>query len=114
MVALPGVPALILAIAVYLFAVNVTAYAAFAYDKAMAMEGRRRVPERRLLGLALIGGSVGAVSAQRMLRHKTQKQPFRSQLQGIVALHILLLIGAVVTGPTMMATIEEMVAGIAP
>ena len=103
-----------LALVVYLLVLNFAAFAAFAYDKAMSIEGRRRVPERRLLGLALIGGSAGAVVAQRVLRHKTQKEPFHSQLQAIVALHVLLMIGAIVAWPTMMATIEDMVAGIAP
>lgn len=103
-----------LVLVVYLLAVNAAAYAAFAYDKAMAIEGRRRVPERRLLGLALIGGSVGAVAAQRVLRHKTQKEPFRSQLQAIVAVHVLLLIGAVVAGPELIADVAAMVADIAP
>ncbi|UIJ70311.1 DUF1294 domain-containing protein [Aurantimonas sp. HBX-1] len=96
---------MILAVLAYLLAVNATAYAAFAYDKAMAIEGRRRVPERRLLGLALIGGSVGAVAAQRVLRHKTRKEPFRSQLRGIVGLHVVLVLGAAFVGPDALAMI---------
>ncbi|MEH6720170.1 MAG: DUF1294 domain-containing protein [Aurantimonas endophytica] len=101
------------AVLVYLLAVNAGAYAAFAYDKAMAVRGRRRVPERRLLGLALIGGIVGAVAAQRLLRHKTQKEPFRSRLRVILVLHGLLLLGAAIVGADGLAASGDMVAGAA-
>lgn len=104
---------MILAVLVCFLAVNAAAYAAIAYDKAMAVRGRRRVPERRLLGLALIGGSVGAVAAQRVLRHKTQKEPFRSRLRAILVLHGLMLLGAAVVGADGLAIFGEMVAGAA-
>jgi uncharacterized membrane protein YsdA (DUF1294 family) len=42
-----------------------------------------------LLGLALIGGSFGAITAQHWFRHKTRKEPFRSTLYGIVCLQIV-------------------------
>jgi uncharacterized membrane protein YsdA (DUF1294 family) len=64
----------------YLALVNATAFAAFGWDKRCAMSGDRRIPERTLLGLALIGGSLGAVAAQQMFRHKTRKEPFRTLL----------------------------------
>ena len=84
---------MILPVIVYLVLVNAAAYAAFAWDKSMARAGRRRIPERTLLGLALAGGSAGAVTAQRTLRHKTQKEPFRSRLLAIVGLHVVLVLG---------------------
>ncbi|MDO8799468.1 DUF1294 domain-containing protein [Phenylobacterium sp.] len=59
-------------------------FAVFAGDKRAAAAGRRRTPEATLLGLAALGGSLGAVSAQRLLRHKTRKQPFAGELNLIV------------------------------
>ncbi len=73
---------------VYLLAVNVLAFAAFAFDKARAIGGRQRVSERNLLMVALAGGSLGAVAAQRIVRHKTRKEPFRSYLNVIAGLHL--------------------------
>ena len=70
----------------YLAVINFATYAAFAHDKARAVAGGRRLSERTLLGLALAGGSLGAVKAQRRLRHKTLKQPFASELMMIVGL----------------------------
>ena len=56
-----------------------------------AIDDARRVPERTLLNLALIGGAPGAVAAQQMLRHKTRKEPFRTQLWLIAAAWLALL-----------------------
>ena len=69
----------------YLGAVNLAAFAAFAFDKHRAQTGGWRIPERRLLGLAAAGGGAGAVAAQHFLRHKTRKEPFASQLRLILA-----------------------------
>ena len=43
--------------------------------------------ESTLLIVALFGG-VGALLGQRLLRHKTRKEPFRTRLVGVVILHL--------------------------
>ena len=68
-------------------ALNLFVFSIYFLDKQAARDGRRRVSERTLLTLALIGGSLGAVAAQQLLRHKTRKEPFRSILAGILILH---------------------------
>jgi uncharacterized membrane protein YsdA (DUF1294 family) len=90
---------MILGAALFLMVINVTAFFAFVYDKACAVRGDRRVPESNLLMLAFIGGSLGAVSAQQIVRHKTRKEPFRSYLFAIVALHVGALSFLIVLGP---------------
>lgn len=72
----------------YLAVVNAATFAAFALDKRAARNNRQRTRESTLLTLALIGGSPGAIAAQRLMRHKTQKQPFAALLLAIVALQI--------------------------
>ena len=69
----------------YLALVNLTAFASFGWDKRCAISGDRRIPEKTLLGLALIGGAFGAVAAQQTFRHKTRKEPFRTLLWLILA-----------------------------
>lgn len=73
---------------VYLLIMNAIAFGAFALDKSAATTGRWRIKESTLLLLALAGGSLGALSAQQALRHKTRKQPFRAMLIAIAVLHI--------------------------
>ena len=68
--------------------------AVFAWDKHCARNGMWRVPERTLLSMALIGGTIGAVAAQYGLRHKMRKEPFRTQLYLIAGLQVVTL-GAV-------------------
>ena len=65
---------------------NLVAFGLFAIDKARARAGQRRFPERTLLTAALFGG-LGAWLGQRMLRHKTRKQPFAAWLGLILTIH---------------------------
>jgi uncharacterized membrane protein YsdA (DUF1294 family) len=74
------------ALAAYLLLVNLTAFMAFASDKGRARRGDRRIAEHTLLALAAVGGGLGAALGQRLLRHKTRKEPFRSRLRLILAL----------------------------
>ena len=65
----------------------------FWQDKQRAVAGERRIPEGDLLGLALLGGSPGALLARKLFKHKTRKEPFSTQLLLIVALQIGAAIG---------------------
>jgi uncharacterized membrane protein YsdA (DUF1294 family) len=67
-------------------AVNLWTILRFWQDKKRAIAGERRIPESDLLGLALIGGSPGALLARHLFRHKTRKQPFSTKLYLIAAL----------------------------
>lgn len=69
---------LILALA--LLASNLFCFLLFAHDKAAAVNGERRAPERVLLASAALFAAPGALLAQRWLRHKTRKQPFAAWL----------------------------------
>lgn len=73
---------------VWFAVINVVTVLRFRQDKRSAVEGRRRIPEAKLLGLAMIGGSPGAFAARRMFRHKTRKEPFSTQLTLIAAIQL--------------------------
>ena len=51
-------------------------FAAFAIDKIHAIEGKSRIRILTLLGLAFMGGSVGALLGIYILRHKTKVDYF--------------------------------------
>ena len=77
---------MILVAIVALLALNGWTMLCFWRDKQSARAGTRRIPEAELLGLALVGGSPGALLARRLFRHKTRKQPFSTQLAVIAML----------------------------
>jgi uncharacterized membrane protein YsdA (DUF1294 family) len=85
-------PVLWAALGMYLLGLSLAAFLLFAWDKRCAVIGRRRIPERTLLMLALAGGTPGAIAGQRLLRHKTRKEPFRSRLLWIAIGQALLVL----------------------
>ena len=62
--------------AAYLAAVNLAAFAVFGVDKRRARRGLRRVPEKTLFLLALLGGAWGGWLGMRLFRHKTKHRSF--------------------------------------
>ena len=73
----------------YLALINLAAFAAFWLDKRRARRRARRLPERRLLALAAVGGGPGAALARQLFRHKTVKEPFASRLRLILTLQAI-------------------------
>ena len=88
---MPGSYVSLLIVALVL--VNLCTVLCFWLDKQRAIAGERRISEGDLLGLAIFGGSPGALLARHLFRHKTRKEPFSTQLLTIVALQIGAIIG---------------------
>ena len=80
------------ALGLYLAAVNLVTFAAFWSDKRAAVRRERRFPERSLLLMTALGGWIGALGGQHLLRHKTRKEPFRTQLYGIILAELVALV----------------------
>lgn len=91
----------VMAHATWMLAWSVVGFVVYAVDKQAAKAGKdsrgsgkkRRVSERSLHGIALIGGFVGAGLGRRLLRHKTRKPVF-----GVVLWIAAILHGALITG----------------
>ena len=79
------------AVGAYLVAINLLTYAAFWSDKRAAIRREWRMPERRLLLMTALGGWIGALCGQHLLRHKTRKEPFRTLLYAIIAAELVAL-----------------------
>ena len=76
---------------VYLIAVNILAFAVYGWDKARSkVQGARRVPEKTLFLLAMLGGSAGAVLGMRVWRHKTRHWYFKYGLPAILLVQLAL------------------------
>lgn len=64
-------------LALYLPAVNVTAFALMGIDKRRARRGAWRISEKMLFLPVLLGGSLGGTLGMRVFHHKTKHWYFR-------------------------------------
>lgn len=76
----------------YLVAINVLTFVIYGADKWKARRGRWRIPESALLWFAVLGGSVGALSAMGLFRHKTKHNKFRYGVPMILAVQVAVAI----------------------
>ena len=76
----------------YLIVINIVTFLVYAIDKWKARRSKWRIPETTLLGLAVIGGSIGAWSGMKVWHHKTQHKKFRFGLPLIMIAQIALAI----------------------
>lgn len=74
---------------IYLFVINIITFSLYGSDKKRARWDRRRIPEKVLLGLAVVGGSVGAWMGMKVYRHKIRKWKFIIGVPLILILQIL-------------------------
>lgn len=73
---------------IYLVAMNVITFAVYGIDKMKAKRGWWRISEATLLGLAVLGGSLGAWAAMYTFRHKTQHLKFKYGVPVIICLQV--------------------------
>ena len=73
----------------YLILINAAAFLLMLLDKWKARRGAWRIPEATLLGIALLGGSIGAIAGMNLFRHKTKHLKFSIGLPVILALQIV-------------------------
>lgn len=78
----------------YLLLLNGIAFVLFGIDKLKARKGSWRIPERSLLVVALLGGSIGAWLGIKVWHHKTLHKKFSIGVPLIICLQIGLLVGA--------------------
>ena len=74
------------------FLINFAAFLTFWSDKCRARKNRWRIPERTLLLLAGIGGSVGALLGMLLFRHKTKHAKFFIGIPFILLVHLAVVI----------------------
>lgn len=76
----------------YLIIINVITFALYGMDKWRAMTRQWRIREKKLIGLAVIGGSVGAMIGMTVFHHKTRKWYFKLGIPAILVIQITLII----------------------
>ena len=85
-------PPLFWALLGYLAAVNLLSFTVYGADKRRAKKDKRRVPEKTLFLLAIIGGSVGAWAGMYTFRHKTRHWYFVWGIPAILLAQVALAV----------------------
>lgn len=74
--------------AIYLVIINIVAFFMYGLDKSAAIKQKERIPNKVLLFMAVIGGSVGALVGMYTFRHKTKKWYYTLTVPVILLLQI--------------------------
>ena len=76
----------------YLLIINALAWLFMLADKLKAKKKAWRIPEATLMGIALLGGSLGGMLGMLMFRHKTRHLKFSMGLPIIFVLQLTALL----------------------
>ena len=75
---------------IYLAVINVVTFFVYGIDKWKAKRSQWRVSEAALLGLAVVGGSIGAWLGMKTWHHKTLHRKFRYGVTAIIIAQLLI------------------------
>lgn len=76
----------------YLTTINVATFFLFGIDKWKAKRSQWRIAEATLLGLAVMGGSLGAWSGMKIWHHKTRHKKFKYGIPFILLIQIAIVL----------------------
>lgn len=78
-------------ILIYLAVINVVTFFMYGVDKWKAKKSKWRIREVALLGLAMLGGSIGAWLGMKVWHHKTQHKKFKYGVPAIIIVQLILI-----------------------
>ena len=76
---------------IYLVSINVVTFFMYGIDKWKAKKSRWRIREAALLGLAVLGGSIGAWLGMKVWHHKTLHKKFKYGVPAIIIVQLALI-----------------------
>ena len=77
---------------IYLLVINVATFFTYGIDKWKAKKSKWRIREAALIGLAVLGGSIGAWLGMKTWRHKTMHKKFKYGIPLILVAQLALLL----------------------
>ena len=77
---------------IYFVSINVVTFFVYGIDKWKAKKSRWRIRETALLGLAVLGGSIGAWLGMKVWHHKTQHKKFKYGVPAIITVQLALIV----------------------
>ncbi len=82
---------------IYLAVINVVTFFMYGIDKWKAKKSKWRIREAALLGLAVLGGSIGAWLGMQVWHHKTQHKKFKYGVPAIIIVQLALIVYFLIT-----------------
>ena len=76
---------------IYLVIINVVTFFMYGIDKWKAKKSKMRIRETALLGLAVLGGSIGAWLGMKIWHHKTLHKKFKYGVPVIIIIQLSLI-----------------------
>ena len=76
---------------IHLAVINVVTFFMYGIDKWKAKKSKWRIREAALLGLAVLGGSIGAWLGMKVWHHKTLHKKFRFGVPAIIIVQLLII-----------------------
>ncbi len=74
-----------------LIAINLLSFIIFGLDKRKAIKHQRRISESSLLTVTFFGGTVGAIIAMLIFRHKISKKSFLWKFGVVILLQLIII-----------------------
>ena len=90
-------PYLVSSIILYLIIINAVGFFLMLADKRAAKKSAWRIPEARLMSIALSGGCFGIYAGMMLFRHKTKHPKFSIGVPLIIVLYIMLFVFLLIT-----------------
>ena len=76
---------------IYFLSLNVLTFFTYGIDKWKAKKSKRRIREAALLGLAVLGGSIGAWLGMKVWHHKAMHKKFKYGIPAIIIVQLALI-----------------------
>ena len=76
---------------IYFLVINMIAFVLYGVDKRRAIKDKWRIPEATLIGLAALGGGIGAFLGMITWHHKTKKWKYRILVPAFIIVWIAII-----------------------
>ena len=76
----------------YFIIINIVAFIIYGFDKLFAIKHKWRISVNTLLGLGLLGGSIGGYLSMKLFHHKTNKKLFTIGIPLLMIIHLVIII----------------------
>jgi len=83
---------------IYLVVINVATFITYGIDKWKTKRSKWRIREAALLGLAVLGGSVGAWLGMKVWHHKTMHKKFKYGVSATIIIQLVIFGYLIING----------------